>query len=170
MHTVLSLKFLRHLGLRHLRILAVILACITLGILSATLDSTASDSRITAVHNWLLPTLQESTLASDIDTMLREPLFGGEPFVATPEPEEDLLDAAEGDTWRLIGIVTEGSTKHAIIFNETIGKVETAQLGQTLPGGEELLAIGSSEIEINDGNENRTFSLFVDANFQGIAQ
>lgn len=150
-------------GLRHRRSAAVVGAFGILGVMSALLDQGPEQGQNSLNDAWSLPSVEEVILASDVEVMLANPLFGGEPIIPEPELEAgEIAKKAPGDEWRLMGIVTEGNTKHVVIFNVTAGKIVTARLGEILPGGEELLSIGANEIEFNDFDESKTLSLFAD--------
>lgn len=168
--TASALK-LRSVAAQHLSSIAIVCLCAALGILGTSLRSNVNSNTPSATDNWYLPTLDERLLVSDVDTMLAAPLFGGEPVLRVVEaPEEPTEKEPVGDTWRLLGIMTEGNSKHVVIFNEATGKTEIAQLGQTLPGGEELIAIGSNEIEVDDTEVRKVLSLFADSSSEGISR
>lgn len=150
---------------RHRFSIITVIASALLGVLSASLIRDTDVSVLDGPIRWELPQNREAQLSTDLDTMLAEPFFGGEPVLSEKlvvTDESTSSEEAEKDKWRFIGIVAEGNTKHVVIFNDTAGKTELTQLGQTLPGGEELITIGPNDIEILDSNERRWLSLFVD--------
>lgn len=158
-------------GARHTLGFAVISISAMLGILSASLGTNVAVSTLNSLEDWALPQVSNATLVTDIDTMLAEPLFGGQPIIKEETVAVDMDPDAtgqEGDLWRLIGIITEGNTKHVVIFNDTAGKIETAELGETLPGGEELIIIRNNDIEILHNEERRQLSLFVDTSAEEL--
>lgn len=162
--------YLRRLGrflLRYRRSVFGVVACAILGILTASLMPMTTPFAVSNTTDWVLPQIGQRPLPSDIDAILANPLFGGDPFVAQEvETEELIVKNEKGDPWRFIGIVMEGNTKHVVILNETSGKTRVAQLGETLPGGEELVAVGANEIEIFHNDESKKLSLFIDKSIE----
>lgn len=143
----------------HLGILA---GCAFLGLVVASVPSNSVQQDRNSSTEWSLPVDEAPSLVSGIDTMLAKPLFGGKPVIveATKKQVEDDLKTRED--WRLIGIIAEGETRQAVIFNQATKKLESAQVGETLPGGETLTAILENMIEYNDESESESVSLFRD--------
>lgn len=164
---------LARLSRRYLIGIVTVSVCGALGVLTATLSGDIEVDSLNRVESWELPKTRDVVLATDVDAMLAQPLFGGEPVIKEEPETADTVsssDAFTGDDWRLIGIVTEGLSKHVVIFNDTAGKTEIAKLGQTLPGGEELIAIRENDIEILDTDKRKRLSLFVDTSAKDLEQ
>ncbi len=111
--------------------------------------------------NWVLPADKKIVLTSSVDTILAEPFFGGPPVIVEP-PEQILGDGPVFDDWYLLGIISEGGRQSIVIMNETSEKIEHAQVGDILPGGELLIEILDNAIEIQSDDENKSIALFRD--------
>lgn len=159
-------SYLQHVGnftSRYRRSVLGVSCCAILGILTASLMPQTPPPSVNDRIDWILPQIEQQPLPSDINTILANPLFGGEPVVSQEAETETLAEEDEkGEPWRLIGIMTEGNTKHVVILNEISGKSRVARLGETLPGGEELVAVRANEIEIFHNDKSKKISLFVD--------
>ena len=147
------------------RAAAAVFISAVLGVAFALLAAQTSGNQTNPNDTWSLPDSQDLSLASSIDTILAEPLFGGEPVL--PEIVETVEDVTEddvaGDPWRFMGIVTEGAKRYAVIRNETLGKLQHVQPGELLPGGERLVAVKENSITYEDQTSETEISLFRDA-------
>lgn len=153
---------LRRLLGRYNRHLIGIAICATLGIAVAMLSANQKESETNLENSWALPADAVPLLTSDINTILANPLFGGEPVLAArPEIAVD-PDAPVIEDWRLIGIIAEGGEKRIIIMNDTIGKLQSAHLGDILPGGETLTGIEENAIEFRADGALSGVALFRD--------
>jgi hypothetical protein len=153
---------LRGLLSRYSRHLISIAICAALGIAVALLSANQKQNKTNLENSWALPADDVLTLTSDMDTILAKPLFGGEPVLAAPPIVAVDPDAPVIEDWRLIGIIAEGDEKQIIIMNDTIGKLENAQVGDTLPGGEVLISIAENAIEFRTGDALTSIALFRD--------
>jgi hypothetical protein len=136
--------------------------CAIIGVLSAIIDAGDTLDMTNQSGAWSLPSDNAPILLSNLDVMLAEPLFGGEPIkIELPQSPEN-IDGPILEDWRLVGIVTEGEHRQIAIVNQVSGKLLLAVPGDTLPGGEELLVISDNEIEIGHTSGIRKISLFKD--------
>ncbi len=152
----------RKLSLRYKRHIIGLGLCAVFAIAGAALDSGDIQDKVNLNNDWKVPAETPPILASNLETMLAEPLFGGEPIIPEPPKKVEPLDAPIFEDWHLVGIVTEGERFQIAIMNDTSGKLELVVVGNVLPGGEKLLAISSNEIEIQHENEIKKISLFRD--------
>lgn len=136
--------------------------CAVLGIVVAMLSASQKQNETNLENSWALPADDVPSLTSDVDTILANPLFGGEPVLAAAPAVAVDPDAPVIEDWRLIGIIAEGGQKKIIIMNDTIGKLQNAQVGDTLPGGEILISIADNAIEFRTGNALSGIALFRD--------
>ncbi|MBT4740731.1 MAG: hypothetical protein HN793_06600 [Rhodospirillaceae bacterium] len=143
---------------RHVGALAI---CAVLGFTVSIVNSRSVTEQIQSGDSWILPIYKELDLVSDVDTILAEPFFGGLPVIIEP-PAPVIGDGPILEDWRLIGIITEGERRIIVIMNESSDRIENAQIGDTLPGGELLVEILENAIEIQSDNENMRIALFRD--------
>lgn len=136
--------------------------CAALGIAVAMLSASQKQNETNLENSWALPADDVPSLTSDVDTILANPLFGGEPVLAVAPAVAVDPDTPVIEDWRLIGIITEGGQKKIIIMNDTIGKIQSAQVGDTLPGGEILIGIAENAIEFRTGDSLSSVALFRD--------
>ena len=141
--------------------LGVLAGCALLGAIVASIPSSSVQQDRNTSTDWSLPVDEAPSLVSGIDTMLAKPLFGGKPVIVAEKKQlEDNSEARED--WRLIGIITEGELRQAVIFNQATEKLENAEVGETLPGGEILTAILENKIEFDGDDTRKSISLFTD--------
>lgn len=145
------------------RTVASIAAAAGLGIVVALIASQSGTGGLSQNDPWALPAKHSVTLASPIETILAEPLFGGEPVLPTPDLEEIVIEeGSSGDPWQLRGIVIEGEDRSVIVYNETLEKLQHIQLGEDLPGGERLIEVRENTIAYEAQSERNELSLFRD--------
>lgn len=150
-------------GIFENRVQLGILACFALlGAVVAAIPSGSVSQKSNLSNEWVLPVDPVPTLTSDIGTMLANPLFGGDPVIIEVPEQVETNDALVKDEWRLIGIITEGGVSQIVIFNQGTEKLESARVGDTLPGGEILTGILENSIEFISENEGMSISLFRD--------
>lgn len=143
--------------------IAAVVAFGVMGVIAALLGGPSADDTRDRTEDWTLPKDNPVVLTSTVQEMLAQPIFGGTPVLElNQEDEQDSEDEAPRGTWRLIGILTEGSEQTILLENEETGKIENAKLGDTLPGGEKLSLIKAGSIEVLIGDENIQLSLFQD--------
>lgn len=151
---------LRTFVVRHIRIFGGLSICALLGVVVALMNSNSVHLQTSRGDGWFLPSDKTLLLVSDVDTILEKPLFGGPPVIKTiPEVVED---GTALEDWQLLGIIIEGDQRRVILLNQTSGKIQHAQTGDTLPGGEILIEIDDNAIEFLRDNENRRLALFRD--------
>ncbi len=153
---------LRGLLSRYNRHLIGIAACGILGIAVALLSASQKQNETDSENSWALPADGVLSLTSDVGTILAKPLFGGEPVLAAAPTVAVDPDAPVIEDWRLIGIIAEGGQKQIVIMNDTVGKLQNAQVGDTLPGGEILVSIAENAIEFKTGDALSSIALFRD--------
>jgi hypothetical protein len=143
---------------------AVALAgCAGLGLLSglATLGSDIDETSLS--DSWTLSEPPRIALASEVDTMLAAPLFGGEPvIVASEQPVEPVEISNEGDPWSLTGLVFEGMDRFAVVRNKTTDRLQYVTPGGSLPGGEILVEIRPNSILYETQDDVVELALFRD--------
>ena len=153
------LSNVRTIGLRYYRHIGSLLLAALLGVVVAQAGFSSVPELPDIENVWALPNAKDLSLASDIETILAEPLFGGEPVVIEA-PKVAATDGPILEDWRLLGIITEGLNRQIIILNLASGKVESAQTDDILPGGETLVSISDNAIEIRNGEQRNSIALF----------
>ncbi len=147
----------------HSRAGLAVIASAGLGVLIALIAVQTSGDSARQNDNWSLPEDQALVLVSSVEGILAEPLFGGDPVVAEPEPEDVATEIdSSGDPWRLLGIVTEGDQRYAVVQNQTLGKLERIVPGDELPGGEHLISVNENSIVYETQEDQTELSLFRD--------
>ena len=159
---ITSMLKLRGLVGRYTYHLTSIAMCAVLGIAVATLSANQKLRETNLENKWALPADDIPSLTSDVDTILANPLFGGEPFLTAASAAAVDPDATVIEDWRLIGIVSKGGQTKIIIMNDTINKLQNAHVGDTLPGGEILISIAENSIEFRTGDALTGIALFRD--------
>ena len=145
------------------RYLGIVVIAALLGIVVATIGGQAPTESQDREDTWSMPQDLSIAMTSSLETMLANPMFGGEPVViAEPEITETAEEEVILSDWQLIGIVTEGS-QCMILFKE-VNKTGLKEgfVGDVLPGGEELVSISDNTIEIRQNGEVTLVSLFQD--------
>jgi len=147
----------------HRRSGVAILSATALGVVIAFIAMETGKGNAGRSDQWALPEDHTVTLVSAVDTILAEPLFGGEPVLQTTEEVEEQTDEEwTGDPWRLMGIVTDGDQRYAVVRNETLDKLVQILPGAELPGGERLVDVGENSIVFENETELQELSLFRD--------
>lgn len=137
---------------------------VILGLASAAFELNSDYAIPNASSNWALPTPLPLQMTSSVEKMLETPLFGGTPVFSREleTVEDDSLEAEEEIKWRLVGIISEGIARSALVEVEKDGKIEDVQLGGLLPGGEVLAEVYENSITVKKDNESQNLALFVD--------
>lgn len=151
------------IGRAHRRNALILMVVAGLGIAAglATLRGDVDETSFS--DNWQLTAPPAVRLASDINTILSEPLFGGEPVVVVPDRPDESVDAESGgDPWTLMGLVFEGSDRFAVIRNDTTTKLQYVATGNSLPGGETLVEIRANSILYQTPDDILELALFRD--------
>ena len=134
------------------------------GLAAAMLESRTSYGSPLRDGEWTIPADRPAVLSSSLNTMLANPLFGGEPVLMEPPPSAvENISADEGTAWSLVGIVFEGVNRSIVFRDMETGRLHQAQLGDTLPGGEILKTIYANSIEIAEDQNDTLISLFSDS-------
>ena len=80
--------------------------------------------------------------------------------------EEKLEESAELEQvvggWKLLGIMEKGSNRSILIFVEENGELIDLQIGETLPDGEQIVAIEGNSVRTTSSDETNLITLFQD--------
>jgi len=135
-----------------------------LGLTSVALEVSAEYDIPNSLENWYLPQTPSMNLTSSVETILANPLFGGEPVLSSDlaSDAEEKIGKEELNDWRLVGIVFEGPARTALIEIQEAGRIEAVRLGDFLPGGEALEEIEENSIVVKQNKNRVKISLFTD--------
>ncbi len=142
--------------------ISIIALCILAGLMTVGLESRSPVITTLADRDWTLPKDRSTELISPLDIMLANPLFGGEPVLIEPPPPAVTDSNETTQSWRLVGIVTEGQSRSILLENIDTGRLQHARQGELLPDGELLKTIFESSIEVKQDENDVLISLFAD--------
>lgn len=138
-------------------------ACAALGVLTALLADIGSVNTLADGDNWDLPSSNNESTQESVARIVSQPLWGGEPPVSEAEADEGTdEDEFPEDAWRLIGIVSEGPDRWAIVETLSTKELTDLKAGDMLPDGGTITEIDNGSVFFTRRNNEDVVRLFAE--------